>query len=135
MRKAPEYIKRFYVNIPNVAFAMAEACKLNKVCVVQHREYLYVVCRDTDTALSLLCLFIYLCTNSHIHTIYVCVCIYIYIKKYASAHSLPPVCWIPYLSQTLSFISNMNVQRVAEQVELLSASQGSVVSECNVIPR
>lgn len=64
-----------------------------------------------------------------------CVRIYIYIKKYASTHSLPPVCWIPYLSQTLSFISNINVQRAAEQVELLSASQGSVVSECNVIPR
>lgn len=63
-------------------------------------------------------------------------CMYIYLyKKSMHLHSLPPVCWIPYLSQTLSFISNTNVWREAEQVELLSASQGFVASECNVVPR
>lgn len=80
MSKAPEYIKRFYVNISNVAFAIAEACKLNNIYTVQRREYLYVFCRDTDTAVSLLCLFIYLCTNSRIRTIYVCVYTYLYKK-------------------------------------------------------
>lgn len=130
VRKAPEYIKRFSVSISNAAFAIAKACKLNDIYTVQCREYLYVFCRDTDTAVSLLCLFIYLCANSHIHTIYACV--YIYLYKKVCIYTQSPT---PYLSQTLSFISNINVQRVAEQVELLSASQGSVVSNCNVIPR
>lgn len=53
-------------------------------------------------------------------------------KKYSSACRLQLVGWIPISHK--HFISNINVQRVAEQVELVSASQGSVVSECNVIP-
>lgn len=53
---------------------------------------------------------------------------------YASVCSLQLVGWIPYLSKTLSFIYNINVLRAAQQVELVSASQGCVVSDCKVIP-
>lgn len=66
---------------------------------------------------------LYIPTPRLTHTPNLCLCIYVYIKNYTSAHSLAPVCGISYLSQTLSFILNINVQRAAEQVELLSASQ------------
>lgn len=100
--KAPEYIKRFSVNISNAAFAVSEACKLNDIYTVQCREYPYVFCCDTDTAVSLLCLFIYLCANSRIHTIYVCV--YIYFYKKVCIHTQSPMGLLDSLSLPNTFV-------------------------------
>lgn len=129
VRKVPEYIKRCYVSISNLAFAMAEACKLNNVmyCTMQRIPVCVLLWyRYSSISASPL----YIPVHRLTYTPNLCVCIYVYIKNYTSAHSLTPVCWISYLSQTLSFILNINVQRAAEQVELLSASQCSLVSEC-----